>query len=169
MLVKCFKTLTSKALQDCGGGGQSRTKQCSMSPFPCQHVTFPLSPCSPAERGRQADLQLGFSRRTSTTHSRLHSKLLGSAFLHPLKWSTLPLESIQGSQLRSQGFSTVLLGHGVGESRDGKSTWIIRCIPKSSCHRHPCVLFSHPKSCLVGKLPKKGSAHPRPSRSGRQK
>lgn len=130
------------------------------------HVTFPLSPCSPAERGRQAGLQLGFSRRTSTTHSRLHAKLLGSAFLHPLKWSTLPWESIQGSRLRSQGFSTVLLGHGVGESRDGKSTWIIRCIPKSSCHRHPCVLFSHPKSCLVGKLPRKGSAHSRPSRSG---
>lgn len=71
-----------------------------------------------------------------------------------------------GSQLRNRGFSTVLLGHGVVFSRDGKSTWVIRCIPKSSCHRHPCVLFSHFKSCLAEKIPKKNSAHPRPSQSG---
>lgn len=38
MLVKCFKTLKSKALQDCSGVGQSRTKQCILSPFPCLHA-----------------------------------------------------------------------------------------------------------------------------------
>lgn len=117
------------------------------------HVAFPLSPCGLAHRNRKIDL-------------KCHNKILGSVFLLPLKCPIFPMESIQGSRLRNQGFSTVLLGHGVVDSRDGKSTWVIRCIPKSSCHRHPCVLFSHFKSCLAEKIPKKNSAHPRPSQSG---
>lgn len=95
-----------------------------------------------------------------------HNKILGGVFLHPLKCPSLPMESIQGSQLRNQGFITVLLIHGVVDSRGGETTWILRCIPKRSHHRHPCVLFSHPKSCLAEKIPKKNSPHPRPSRSG---
>lgn len=117
------------------------------------HVTFLSFPSGSADTNRQIVL-------------KCYNKILGSAFLHPLKCPSLPVESIQGSQLRNQGFSTVLLGHGVVYSRGGKSTWVLRSIPKSSCHRHPCVLFSHPKSCLAEKIPNKNSAHPRPSRSG---
>lgn len=143
MSVMFFQILTSKVLWGHGGGQQSRTNPSCHLPF----VPILLS------RHRQIVLNC-------------HNKILGSAFLHPLKCPSLPVESIQGTQLRNQGFSTVLLGHGVVDSRGGKSTWIFRCILKSSCHRHPCVLFSHPKSCLAEKIPKKNSPHPRPSRLG---
>lgn len=117
------------------------------------HIIFLFSPFGSADTNKQIV-------------QKRHNKILESTFLHPLKCPSLPVESIQGSQLRNQGFSRVLLGHGVVDSRGGKSTWILRCIPKSSCHRHPCVLFSHPKSCLAEKIPNKNSAHPRPSQSG---
>lgn len=101
-------------------------------------VTFLSSPLGSADTNRQIVL-------------KCHNEILRSVFLLPLKCPILPVESIWGSQLRNQGFSTVLMGHGVVDSRDGKSTWILWCFPKGSCHRHPCVLFSHPKSCLAEK------------------
>lgn len=116
-------------------------------------VTFLPSPFGSADTTRQIVL-------------KCHNKILGSSFPHPLKCPSLLVESLHGSQLTNQGFSTVLLGHGLVDSRGGKSKWVLRCIPKSSCHRHPCVLFSCPKSCLAEKIPKKNSAHPRPSPSG---
>lgn len=117
------------------------------------HVTFLSFPFGSADTKRQIVL-------------KCYNKILGSAFLHPLKCPSLPVERIQGSQLRNEEFNTVLLGHGVADSRGGKSTWVLRCIPKSSCYRHPFVLFSLPKSCLAEKNPNKNSAHPRPSQSG---
>lgn len=144
-----------KCCRTCGDVGQGRTRQ---------HVFFPLSPHSSAETGRQADLKLGFSRKTSTTHSRCHTKLLGVLFSVP--WNA-PLSLCKAfGEVTWEARDLSQSCFEVGESRDGKSTWVTRCIPKSSCHRQPRVLFSHPKPRLVGNLPKKGFAHPRPSQSG---
>lgn len=130
------------------------------------HVAFPMSPCSPAETDRQADLNLSFSSRTSTNLSKTPRYILGECFSPSPEMLRSPVRKHSGKSTGKSGFSTVQLGRGAGESRDGKSMWVIRCIPKSPCHRHFCGLFSHPKSCLAGNLPKKGFAHPRPSQSG---
>lgn len=156
MLVEYFKTLTSKALQ---GSWAEQDKE-------MRHVTFPMSPCSPAETDGQADQNLGFSRRISTNPFKRPRYVLGECFSPSSEMLRSPFGKHSGKSTGKSGFSTVPLGHGAGESRDGKSMWVIRRIPKSPCHRHFCVLFSHLKSCLAGNLPKKGFVHRRPSRSG---
>lgn len=115
------------------------------------HITFPLSPCGSAHTNRQVDL-------------KCHSKILGSVFLLPLKCPVLPMGEVnwETGDLAQSCWVMELFSAEMERARGSSGAF-----PRvHATGIHPCVLFSHFKSCLAEKIPKKNSAHPRPSQSG---